>query len=127
MSYAETILPEFDQEMASTRTVLERVPEEKLDWKAHPKLNTIGWNAAHVAEIPGYVERMLLQPEWDFAPPGGEAYVTPKLRTRKELLDFFDRNVAAARKAILSIRDEAMSQPWSPLLKVSQAVSSGCR
>ena len=37
MSYAETILPEFDREMASTRKVLERIPDDKLDWRAHPK------------------------------------------------------------------------------------------
>ena len=42
MTQAEMLLPEFDQEMASTRKVLERVPEDKLEWKAHPKSNTIG-------------------------------------------------------------------------------------
>jgi hypothetical protein len=42
MSYAEAILPEFDQEMANTRKVLERVPDGKLDWQAHPKSHTIG-------------------------------------------------------------------------------------
>ena len=115
MSYADTILPEFDHEMASTRKVLERVPEDKLDWKAHPKLNSIGWNAAHVAEILGCVEQVLLQPQWDFAPPGGEAYVTPKFTSRKELLEFFDRNVASARKAIGEVREEAMGETWSLL------------
>ena len=55
MNYAETILPEFDREMANTRKVLERVPEDKLDWQAHPKSHTIGWNANHLAEIPGWV------------------------------------------------------------------------
>ena len=45
MSYAETLLPEFDQEMANTRKVLERIPDDKLDWQAHPKSHTIGWNA----------------------------------------------------------------------------------
>jgi hypothetical protein len=42
MSYAETILPEFDHEMANTRKVLEQVSDGKLDWRAHPKSNTIG-------------------------------------------------------------------------------------
>ena len=56
MNYAETILPEFDREMANTRKVLERVPENKLDWQAHPKSHTIGWNANHLAEILGWVE-----------------------------------------------------------------------
>ena len=54
MSYSESILPEFDQEMASTRKVLERIPEDKLDWQAHPKSHTVGWNANHLAEIPGW-------------------------------------------------------------------------
>ncbi|HEX6985823.1 MAG TPA: DinB family protein [Planctomycetaceae bacterium] len=115
MSYADTILPEFDQEMAGTRKVLERVPDDKLDWKAHPKSNTIGWNAAHVAEIPGWVRPTLTQSEWDFSPPGAEPYRTPDLRSRREILDLFDRNVAQARAALQSVRDEAMGEPWSLL------------
>jgi hypothetical protein len=106
MSYAETILPEFEQEMASTRKVLERVPEEKWGWKAHAKSNTIGWNANHVAEIPGWAEGTRTQPSWDFAPVGGERYRTPSFRTQQEILNFFDRNVAAARKAIQEVKDD---------------------
>ena len=56
MSIAEMILPEFDQEMASTRKVLERVPNDKLDWKAHPKSNTIGWVGSHLVEMPSWIE-----------------------------------------------------------------------
>src|SRR5438093_12721841 len=56
MNYAETILPEFDREMANARKVLERVPEDKLEWQAHPEFHTIGWNANHLAEIPGWGE-----------------------------------------------------------------------
>ena len=97
MNYAETILPEFDREMANTRKVLERVPEDKLDWQAHPKSHTIGWNANHLAEILGWVEGVLTAPSWDFAPVRGEPYQSPKLTSRQEILDLFDRNVAAAR------------------------------
>ena len=56
MNYAESILPEFDREMANTRKVLECVSEDKLDWQAFPKSHMIGWNANHLAEIPGWVE-----------------------------------------------------------------------
>ena len=115
MSYAETILPEFDQEMASTRRVLERVPEDKFDWRAHPKSNTLGWCANHVAEIPGWVAGTFSQPEWDLAPEGGEPYHTPSMKSRQEILDFFDRNVAEARQAILQVRPEALPEPWSLL------------
>lgn len=116
MSYAESILPEFDQEMATTRRVLERVPEDKLDWKAHPKSNTIGWNAAHLAEIPGWVAPTMQQDEWDIAPVGSEPYRTPVLKSRKEILDLFDKNVAAAREALAAAKDEDMSKTWSLLM-----------
>jgi uncharacterized damage-inducible protein DinB len=115
MKYSETILPEFDREMANTRKVLERVPEDRLDWRPHPKSNTIGWNVNHLAEMPGWVEGTLTKPSWDIAPAGGESYQSPKLTTRQQLLDLFDRNVAAARKAIAAVKDEDMAQSWSLL------------
>jgi uncharacterized damage-inducible protein DinB len=115
MNYAETILPEFDQEMAKTRKVLERVPEDKLDWRAHPKSNTIGWNANHLAEIPGWVEGTLTTPSWDVAPAGGERYRSPRLTTRQEILELFDKNVAAARRAVAAAKDDQMGQTWSLL------------
>ena len=113
MSYAQTILPEFDQEMASTRKVLERIPEDKFDWKPHPKSNTIGWNANHLAEMAGWVEGTLTQLEWDIAPEGGEEYQSPKLTSRQEILDLFDKNVAEARQAIADVNDEDMNVTWS--------------
>jgi len=115
MSYAASILPEYDQEMANTRKVLERLPDEKWDWRAHPKSNTIGWNANHLAEIPGWVEGTLSQSSWDIAPVDGERYQSPTLATRQEILELFDRNVAAGRQAIESVRDEAMGETWSLL------------
>lgn len=115
MSYAETILPEFDQEMANTRRVLERIPEDKLDWKPHPKSDTIGWNANHLAEIPGWVEGTLTFPNWDIAPAGGEPYRSPALRRRDEILHLFDANVAAARRAIAGVREETLGEDWSLL------------
>ena len=115
MNYVETILPEFDREMANTRKVLERVPEHKLAWQVHPKSHTIGWNANHLAEIAGWVEGALTAPSWDIAPIGGEPYHSPKLTSCQGILDLFDRNVAKARKAIAVVQDDQMTQPW-PLL-----------
>src|SRR5262245_53296832 len=113
MTYAESILPEFDREIANTRKVLERVPDDKLDWQAHPKSHTLGWNANHLAEILGWVEGMLTAPSWDFAAVGGEPYQSPNLTSRQEILDLFDRNVATARKAISAVHDKQMKEQWS--------------
>jgi uncharacterized damage-inducible protein DinB len=121
MTYADTILAEFDQEMASTRKVLERIPEDKLDWKAHPKSNTIGWNANHLAEMPAWAPMTIRESKLDIAPPGGPTYQSPKLASRKEILEVFDKNVAAARKAILEAKDEEMDKSWS-LLKAGQTL-----
>jgi len=115
MSIAESILPEFEHEMAGTRKTLERIPDDKLDWKAHQKSNTIGWVSAHLAEIPGWVEGTLARDSWDINPVGGEPYKSPTATSRKQILDLFDKNVAAARKAIAATTDEAFMKQWSLL------------
>ena len=51
MALKDALLPEFDHEMANTRKTLERVPEDRLSWKPHPKSGTMGWLATHVANI----------------------------------------------------------------------------
>ncbi|MGP0067883.1 MAG: DinB family protein [Isosphaeraceae bacterium] len=123
MTYAETLLPEFDQEMAKTRKVLERIPDDRLDWQPHPKSHTIGWNANHVADLPNWLAETLRNTSFDVAPVGGEPYKVPNLGSRQEILDHFDRNVATARKAIAEIKDEDVGSMWS-LLKGGQPIFS---
>lgn len=116
MSIRQSLLPEYDAEMANTRKVLERIPEDKLEWKAHPKSNTIGWVGMHLAEIPGWTEPTLNKDFWDIAPVGEEPYRTPKATTLKAMLDLFDENVASGRAAIAAAEDEQFQQPWSLLM-----------
>src|SRR5260370_17775544 len=54
MPISQTLLPEFDQEMANTRKLLERVPDGKFDYKPHEKSMTLGRLAGHVAQVPTY-------------------------------------------------------------------------
>ena len=115
MTIAESILPELEIEMAGTRKVLERVPDDKLDWKAHEKSNTIGWVACHLAEIPGWVEGTLTADTWDINPEGGEPYQSPQLNSRQEILDLFDANVAAAKARLQATPDAEFAKSWSLL------------
>lgn len=115
MNYVETTLPEFDQEMANTRQVLALIPEPLLGWKPHPTMNTIGWNANHLAEIPGWTEGTLTGSSWDVAPADGPRYASPSLTKVSEILDLFDQNVGAARKAIAAVKEEDLNVPWSLL------------
>jgi uncharacterized damage-inducible protein DinB len=121
MTISELLLPEFDQEMASTRRVLELVPDHKLQWKAHPKANTIGWNARHLAEIPGWTAMTMTTSSLDLAPPGGEPYKPSMANSRNEFLALFDQNVAAGRQALSAASDATFDEPWS-LLKGGQEI-----
>ncbi|MCH9653629.1 MAG: DinB family protein [Planctomycetes bacterium] len=115
MTIADSILPEFDMEMAGTRKTLERIPDDKLDWKAHPDSNTIGWVASHLVEIAGWVEGTLTQDTWDINPEGGEPYKSTPLKSNQEILDQFDANVAKGRKLIEETSDEEYAKSWSLL------------
>lgn len=112
MSFASMTMPEFEHEMAVTRKVLERVPEDKLNWKPHEKSNTIGWNACHIAEIPGWAANILTESNFDMDPTGNDPYKTPELKTRAEILAMFDGNVEQAKKAIAGMMDDALMEPW---------------
>lgn len=112
MTIAQVLLPEFDQEMTSTRKILERVPEGKVDWKPHPKSMTLGRLAGHVAELPGWAVETMKREELEVAPPGE----TPKplnSATPAELLKHFDAKVAEARALIEAASDVSMMTPWT--------------
>jgi uncharacterized damage-inducible protein DinB len=115
MSIAQSLLPEFDQEMQNTRKVLERVPDEKWSWKPHEKSGTVGWLAGHIATLPGWATMTVQTEELDYAPVGGPAYQPPKLDNRKELLAEFDKSVKEARAALEGASDQDLMKGWTLL------------
>jgi uncharacterized damage-inducible protein DinB len=115
MSLSEALLPEYDQEMAGARKTLERVPDDKLGWKPHPKSGTMGWLAAHVANIPGWTVITINEDALDMAPNGVQMPPPPEPKSRKELLEVFDKNVAEGRKAIGGASDAHLLKTWSLL------------
>ena len=108
MSFAETLLPEFDQEMASTRKALERVPTDKGEWKPHPKSFALGHLAQLIAGMPGWITNMTTKTELDLA--SGPGY---SLQSTETLLAVFDKNVAQARAALAAAKDSDFEVPWS--------------
>jgi uncharacterized damage-inducible protein DinB len=121
MAIRDGLLPEFDLEMANTRRTLERVPDDKLGWKPHPKSGAMGWLAGHVAQLPNWAAITLAQDSLDLE-PGGVAPTPPPLpKSRQEILDTFDKHVAAGRAALAGASDEQLLKPWT-LLKNSQAI-----
>ena len=108
MSIADTLLPEFDQEMATTRKVLERVPADKGKWKPHPKSFSLGHLAQLVAGMPGWITNTVREKHLDLASYPGYSY-----ETTETLLKSFDKNVKEARKAIAAAKDKDFTAPWS--------------
>jgi len=112
MKLSELILPEFGQEMASTRKTLERVPEDKLAWKPHLKSFPLGALATHVAQIPEWGITTLKEDFFDLGAPGATT-PPPPAKSRKELLELFDRGVESLRAAIAAAEDAHFLTPWS--------------
>jgi uncharacterized damage-inducible protein DinB len=108
MSIAEGLLPEFDQEMATTRKLLERVPSDKGPWKPHPKSFPLGHLAQLVATMPGWLTQTLRDTEVDLAASSGYSF-----ETTETLLGEFDRHVREAREALTSAKDADFTVPWS--------------
>jgi uncharacterized damage-inducible protein DinB len=119
MSISQALLPEFDQEMANTRKVLDRIPEDKLDWKAHPKSNTIGWVSKHLADLPSWATETMKSESLDVAPAAGPPFKLPEAKTKQAILELFDKNIAAARSAMSAASDADFMKPWT-LLKTGQ-------
>ena len=93
--------------MASTRKVLRRIPDEKLDWQAHPKSHTIGWNANHLADLPNWLAETLTKTSLDIAPIGAEPFKNSTLTSRQEIVDLFDRNVISGTRCWSRTRTRA--------------------
>ena len=113
MTIAQAFLPEFDHEMATTRSLLALVPDDRATWKAHPKSFSIGDTAAHLANLPVWAIMTMRQREFDANPPGGPAWTSPKFGSTAENLANFDRNIADARAAIGEANDADYMVTWS--------------
>jgi len=110
MSISNALLSEFDHEMTTSRTVIERVPENKYSWKPHEKSMSAGRLASHIAEMPSWASTGIKQDSLDLAAGG---YTPYEASTRAELLALFDKNVADARASIAGCSDETFMKMWS--------------
>ena len=120
---SEALLPEFDQEMANTRKVLERCPEDKFGWKPHPKSFAMGSLATHVANMTGWMVDTMTKDSFDIAPPGAPPYKEEPFTSSAALVAAFDKNVISARAALAAGTDEQFGATWS-LLSGGQTIFS---
>jgi uncharacterized damage-inducible protein DinB len=123
MSIAESLLPEFDEEMAHTRRALERVPDARFGWRPHEKSMTLGRLATLLAELPNWAVMACERDALDLAPPGSPPPKWDALPDTRSVLAKFDENAARARVAIGRTSDAEFGKAWS-LLIGGKAVST---
>jgi uncharacterized damage-inducible protein DinB len=110
---SQSLLPEFDIEMANTRRTLERVPEGRGDFRPHAKSMTLARLAGHLAELPMWTTMTFDHDELDISPPGAAPRQPYLMTSRGDLLALFDGHVRNARAALASATDQAMMSPWT--------------
>jgi len=111
MTIAETLFSEFEQEMKTTRRMLERVSTDKGQWKPHEKSFSMGHLAQLVSWMPGWITNTLTSDSLDIGGQPGYSY-----EKTETILDVFDRNVREARDAIAAATDADMARPWSLMM-----------
>src|SRR5213595_2089340 len=91
------LFADLDSELATTRRMLERVPEGQNDWRPHAKSRTLGELATHLAQLPGFGLVMCTRDEYDgLAPRPPEARVT----TSAERVRMFDQLSGQLRQTL---------------------------
>ena len=107
MAAIHALLQELEQEAQTTRRVLERVPNDRLGWKPHPKSMSLGQLALHVATVPGIVATIAAQPEVQ-APQ----FTQPSATSSAELIPALESSVAKAKELLEGLDDAAFGATW---------------
>lgn len=118
MRLADTIVAELDQEAQTTKRVLEKIPENKLGWKPHPKSFSLGQLALHIAAVPGGIASAIV-PDTMEVPKFSQG----EAKSRQEILDTFSKSLATAKDTIRSMDDAKLGATWS-LMRDGKAVMS---
>jgi uncharacterized damage-inducible protein DinB len=105
----EAMLGEIQQEAATTRRVLERVPEAKLGWQPHQKSMTLGQLALHLAQIPGGIAKLSQVDEFDAA---ATSFVAAQPKSLGEIFAGHDESVRAAEDYLKSLAQEKANATW---------------
>jgi uncharacterized damage-inducible protein DinB len=118
MPIVDSILMEMDQEAQTTKRVLERIPENKLTWKPHPKAFSLGQLALHIANAPGNVATAASADSFEY--PG---FAQAEAKSRQEILDAFSKGFETAKATLKKMDDAKLMAMWS-LTKNGKVVMS---
>jgi uncharacterized damage-inducible protein DinB len=109
MALIHSMLQELEEEARSTRRILERVPDDRLNWRPHEKSRTLGQLAWHIAVVPGAVAEFVASPSPAEAPEFGP---DPTPAGSAELIPTLDQSIAKAKKVLGGMDDTALLATW---------------
>jgi uncharacterized damage-inducible protein DinB len=108
MAIVDAILMELEQEATTTRRVLERVPEDKLSWRPHPKSFSLGQLALHIAAGQEQIAKIASEDVHEIG------IVDPtEAKTRQELLQALEESTAAAKETLQKMDDKTILSTWT--------------
>lgn len=110
MTRLQTFLKELEQETTTTRKMLARIPDDKYDWKPHPKSMDIRTLSTHIAELPSWIDMALHTDELDFA---ANPYTPEPINDTAALLDHAEKNFEKGKAALESAKDEILDENWT--------------
>ena len=108
MALIDGMLQELEQEAQTTRRVLERVPNDKLNWRPHEKSRTLGELALHIAIVPGSVAEFVAAE----SPVQAPQFTDPVPKQASELIPALEESIAKAKKLLSGMDDEALNATW---------------
>ncbi|MBP1771464.1 MAG: DinB superfamily protein [Holophagaceae bacterium] len=113
MSLSQALLPEFTQEMAGLRRVIERIPAGRMDYKPHAKCFSLGDLANHLVEIPGWTVSTLTMDELDLSDPDLVAKRPAPSQDAAGLLRTLDAGVEKALAVLAQTSDATFGENWT--------------
>jgi uncharacterized damage-inducible protein DinB len=108
MATVKDILQELEQEAQATRRVLERLPDNRLQWKPHPKSMSLGQLAMHVANLPGAIAEVSTSASFDVNTP----VPRPEADSTAQVVETFEASMVRARQILGAMDDADLSSPW---------------
>lgn len=108
MTIGQELLQELTLEAAVTRRYLESVPFDKLDFKPTEKSEALGRLAIHLAEIIAWWSSCIDNDKLDF-----KDFEPKDIKTKEELLSYFDSLLADAKTSLINVNDEEFEKEWS--------------
>jgi uncharacterized damage-inducible protein DinB len=109
-SPCDVLFVDLEPELATTRRVLERVPQGKEDWRPHTKSRTLGELATHLAQLPGFGILMLTQDEFNGNPA---ELAGPKFASNADRLRAFDQVSSELRRIAREMTWDHARSPWA--------------